>query len=196
MSSNISVIPFTKEQIGELIPQIARLRIEVFAEYPFLYDGDNEYEERYLQKFLRMEEAIVIAAYDGGNLIGISTGYPLLYESKHLQEVISSSGRHLSEYFCFGESVVKKPYRGQGIGKKFFHERELHVRALGHYKYICFYTRPLDDIRQPSDYRPLAAFWNSRGFMEHPELIWQISYREIGEAEETPKNMVFWIKEI
>jgi hypothetical protein len=31
------------------LPDIARLRIEVFREYPYLYDGDRAYEERYLR---------------------------------------------------------------------------------------------------------------------------------------------------
>ena len=71
------------------------------------------------------------------------------------------------------------------------------MKDLNRYLYICFYTivRPASDPRKPPDYRPLAPFWKSRGYVEHPELIGTISYQEIGETEETPKEMVFWIKE-
>ncbi len=198
MDPTIHVVSVTGEKVKSLIPEIARLRIEVFKEYPFLYIGDLAYEERYLAKFLTMQDGIAVAAFDGDLLVGISTGYPFRYESKNLTEVLSNSGRNPNEYFCFGESVLRKTYRGLGIGKKFFDEREAHVRSLKEYPYICFYTsaRPLDDPKKPADYRPLGPFWESRGFVYQPELIGSVSYQEIGEKEETPKKMVFWIKKI
>lgn len=184
--------------MGDFIPQIARLRIEVFAEYPFLYAGDYEYEKRYLQKFLTMKDAIVIAAFDQDEVIGISTGFPMVYEAQNLQDVLIQSGRNPQDYFCFGESVLRKTYRGLGIGKAFIEKREAHVKHLNKYKYICFYTvvKPSDDPRRPADYRPLAPFWQSRGYVEHPELHGTLAWQEIGESEETPKKMVFWIKKL
>lgn len=198
MQNDIRIVSFQGEKIRDLIPEIARLRIEVFPEYPFLYVGDYEYETRYLKKFLSMKDAIVIAAFDKDTLIGISTGYPFIYDSQDLQQVLTSANCEPNDYYCFGESVLRKSYRGLGIGKAFFEIRESHVTKLGYYKYICFYTsaRPLDDPRRPLDYRPLDPFWNSRGFVKHPELIGSISYQEIGEIQESPKKMVFWIKQL
>ena len=198
MDPNIRVIPFTKRAVGDLIPQIAQLRIEVFAEYPFLYIGDYDYEMRYLKKFLTMQDAIVVAAFDREALVGIATGYPFIYEVENLKAVFLSAHRDPKEYFCFGEFVLRKTYRGQGIGKQFCEEIEAHVRRLHRYSSICFYTaeRPVNDPKRPADYRSLAPFWKSRGFVQHPELIGTVSYQEIGEGEETPKNMVFWIKDL
>lgn len=198
MQNTITIVSFTDEKMQSLIPQIAELRIEVFKEYPFLYIGDYEYEKKYLQKFTSMNDAIVVAAFDNSTPIGMSTGYPFTYEADGLKQVFLSAGRNPADYFCFGESVLRKTYRGQGIGKKFCDEREAHVRKLGKYRYICFYTsmRPLDDPRRPADYRPLALFWQSRGFKEHPELIGTVSYQEIGEDKESSKKMIFWTKEL
>lgn len=145
-----------------------------------------------------MKDAIVIVAFDRDLPVGISTGYPFVYETKDLKRVFTSSHRDPNEYFCYGESVLRKSYRGQGIGKKFFEKREAHVRRIGNYKSICFYTstRSLDDPRRPPDYRPLAPFWKKRGFVEHPELIGTAIYQEIGEKEQSPKQMIFWIKDL
>lgn len=194
----MKIVSFTGTEVKDLIPEIARLRIEVFPEYPFLYVGDYEYEMRYLQKFLTMKDAVVVAAFDGDQLVGISTGFPFIYESANLQEVLTAAHRNPKDYFCFGESVLRKSYRGLGVGKAFFDKREEHVARLQKYRFICFYTivRPADDQRRPSDYRPLAPFWQARGYVEHPELVGAIDYQEIGEAEETPKKMVFWLKKV
>lgn len=194
----MKIIPYKGQEIVELIPEIARLRIEVFVEYPFLYEGDLDYEMRYLNKFTKIKDAIAVAALDGDQLVGVSTGYPFIYEDKNLQKVFLDAGRNPEEYFCYGESVLSKPYRGQGIGNAFYKEREKHVNGLGKFSSICFFTskRPLDDKRRPSDYRPLDGLWKKWGFVKHDELLGTVSYKEIGEEEESSKEMVFWIKRV
>lgn len=198
MKRSIRIVSYVGEEVKGLIPQIAKLRIEVFAEYPFLYIGDLEYEKRYLKKFSEMEDAIAVACFEGEELVGISTGYPFIYEAKDLQAVLAKKGLRPEDYFCLGESVLRKTVRGQGIGNRFFDEREAHVKRLGRYKHICFYTslRPENDPRRPADYRPLDPFWKKRGYQEHPELVGTVSYQEIGEEAESPKKMVFWIKDL
>ncbi len=198
MNSSIKIISYVGDEVKSLIPEIAKLRIEVFAEYPFLYQGDLEYEKRYLKKFAEMEDAIAVACFDGEELVGISTGYPFIYEAKELQAVFTAKGLKPEDYFLFGESVLRKTVRGQGIGNAFFDEREAHVKKLRRFKHICFYTslRPENDPRRPADYRPLGPFWEKRGYRERPELVGTVSYQEIGEEAETPKKMVFWIKDL
>lgn len=192
---NLEVLSYTGDQIKQFIPDIARLRIEIFREYPFLYEGDLDYEMRYLNKFTTLKEGIVVLAFDNSTLIGISTGYPFKSESKDIQKVFSDAGLKPEHYFLFGESVLKKEYRGKGIGKRFIKEREAYAAQLG-YPHICFFTsiRPKDDPRRPSDYRPLNAFWESQGYKQRPDLVTEVSYKEIGEEEESNKPMIFWIK--
>jgi GNAT superfamily N-acetyltransferase len=198
MNKNLKIVAFTDDQVMDLIPEIAALRIDVFAEYPFLYVGDLEYEKRYLKKFISMDDAIVVAAFDEKTIVGISTAYPFQYESEYLTNVFIESGLSPQDYYCFGESVLKKQYRGQGIGKAFFAERENFARSLQKFSHLCFYTsiRPLDDPKKPLDYRPLDPFWKAQGFQKHPNLIGMVSYQEIGSAVETPHPMVFWTKKL
>lgn len=48
--SNISISVLTGIQVTQYIEAEARLRIAIFKEYPYLYDGNLEYEMRYLLK--------------------------------------------------------------------------------------------------------------------------------------------------
>lgn len=196
--NNIKIVSFTHEQVQMFIPEIAKLRIEVFKEYPFLYAGDIDYEKRYLEKFMMMKNAVIVAAYNGNTIVGISTAYPFEYENKELKQVFIDAGLSPTNYYCFGESVLQKRYRGQGIGKAFFAHREQYARLLKTYKHLCFYTsmREKDDPKKPLDYRPLDPFWTAQGFKKHPELVGMVSYQEIDKVEETPHPMVFWIKNL
>ncbi len=196
--SNYKLIPLIGEEVREHIPEIAAFRIEIFAEYPFLYEGDYNYENEYLKKYLTMKDAIIVLAYDGKELIGLSTGYPFVYEEAHLQKVLKDHELNPQDYFCFGESMLRKMHRGKGIGSRFFELREAYVKKLKCYSHICFYTvvRPLDDPKRPKDYHPLDSFWQKRGYIKQNQLIGSISWKEIGEKEKTAKPMIFWTKKL
>ncbi|GAB4232640.1 MAG: GNAT family N-acetyltransferase [Chlamydiales bacterium] len=187
MKEDIEIIPLFGAAVEQKIPEIAKLRIEIFQEYPFLYQGDEDYERRYLKKFSNSSEAIVILSYHGNEIVGISTGLPFREEDPSLHTNFLKHGLEPEEFFYFGESVLKKSYRGQGIGKRFFALRQEHAVRLGYSK-LCFCTviRSDNDPRKPKNYHSLESFWNRMGFEKQSELTCKISWKEIGETAESP----------
>ena len=49
---------------------VARLRIAVFRDWPYLYDGDLTYERRYLDAYRNSPRAVVVGAFDGERIVG------------------------------------------------------------------------------------------------------------------------------
>ena len=47
----LDVKSLTGEEIHAVLPALARLRMVVFRDWPYLYDGTLEYESGYLEKF-------------------------------------------------------------------------------------------------------------------------------------------------
>ncbi|MCH9632523.1 MAG: hypothetical protein S4CHLAM6_08600 [Chlamydiae bacterium] len=198
MSEKIKIVSYQEGEIKNFIPDIARLRIEIFAEYPFLYDGDFECECKYLEKYASTKNAIVVVAYDNNQVIGISTGYPFADQNKELKRVFQKSKRNVNDYFCLAESILLKQYRGKGVGRKLFDQLEVFAKDFKQYKYICLFTsaRPADDPKRPKEYRSTGPYWSKQGFCEHPELTFEDSYKEIEDDKETQHKMIFWIKEL
>ncbi len=184
------------DALKQYIPELASLRIEVFRDFPYLYDGDTEYEARYLQTYIQCPESVIVLAFDGDKVVGASTGIPLKFETEEVKAPFIKAGLNIDEIFYCGESVLISKYRGQGAGVAFFDHREDHARELGGYQYSCFcgVQRPDDHPRRPAGYRPLDNFWRKRGYEKHPELYTTFSWKEIGEADESPKPMTFWMK--
>lgn len=184
------------DALKQYIPELASLRIEVFRDFPYLYDGDTEYEARYLQTYIQCPESVIVLAFDGDKVVGASTGIPLKFETEEVKTPFIKAGLNIDEIFYCGESVLISKYRGQGAGVAFFDHREDHARELGGYQYSCFcgVQRPDDHPRRPAGYRPLDNFWRKRGYEKHPELHTTFSWKEIGEADESPKPMTFWMK--
>ena len=54
----IDVRSLTGDEIKPVLPELARLRITVFRDWPYLYDGTLEYEEGYLEKLAKAKGAV------------------------------------------------------------------------------------------------------------------------------------------
>ena len=189
---------FSGNDAHPYIKDLARLRIEVFREFPYLYDGSYEYETDYLRTYLGVADSVIVVALDGERVVGASTGLPLSVETDSVKQAFVEQGYGLERVFYFGESVLEAPYRGKGLGVRFFEERELHVSDLARFDYtaFCAVERERSHPRRPSDYVPLDRFWINRGYRRHPELHTTFSWRDLDEASESPKPMVFWLKRV
>ena len=189
--------------LSDGIDAVARLRMTVFREWPYLYDGDLAYEADYLATFARGAGSIIVAAIDVDEIIGAATGSPLAEHTEEFGPLFDSHGFDSATFFYCGESVLLSAYRGQGIGHAFFDHREAHARALneneGHgftHSTFCGVVRSVDDARWPPDYRPLDGFWEKRDYRKVPGLVGHYDWREIGDADETRKDMQFWMREL
>ena len=78
---SVRVAPLTGAAMAGALPALARLRIAVFRDWPYLYDGTLAYEQGYLDKFSRSPGAVIVAAYDGEQIVGAATASPMLFAS-------------------------------------------------------------------------------------------------------------------
>lgn len=186
----------TGPQFTPVFDDLAALRIAVFREFPYLYNGSIDYEKAYLETYARSERSLGVLLYDEGRLVGATTCLPLTDETEEVQAPFRAAGYDLDSIFYFGESLLLPAYRGQGWGNRFFEERETHARSFGTYQLACFCAvqRPVDHPLRPANYRPLDLFWSGRWYQKAPELVTSFSWPDLGETESTPKPMVFWTK--
>lgn len=174
---------------------LARLRIDVFRDFPYLYDGDIDYERRYLATSMESPGAVVIGALDGSRLVGAATASPLSDHFEEFGKPFAERGMDPAEFFYFGESVLRKAYRGRGVGVRFFEERERAAREQGFP--ACVFSsvvRAPDHPSRPQGYRPLDDFWSNRGYSRIEGLTTGFSWRDLGEEAETVKRMEYWSK--
>ncbi len=183
--------------LEEALDDVARLRLTVFREFPYLYHGDAAYERRYLSSYRDNPDAIVVAAYDGDQLVGASTGTPLAQHDRAFVQPVEGAGFVPAEVFYCAESVLLKPYRGQGAGHVFFDRRKAHARALGAtWSVFCAVEREADHPARPENYIPLEPFWTRRGYKPLPGVSANFEWRELGQAVETAHKLGFWCKKL
>lgn len=185
----------TGNEIGNYITELARLRITVFNEFPYLYKGSEVYEEEYLSTYLKSQISVFVLALDNEAVVGAASGMPLIKETVEVQKPFIEHNINPKDVFYFGESVLLKQYRGQGIGKIFMQERENH--AIKHKFSItafCGVIRADNHPRKPSGFRPLDTFWMNYGYQKQPEMVTEFIWQDLDEKTASPKKMMFWLK--
>ena len=185
------------KDLASNLDAVANLRISVFREFPYLYEGSLEYERKYLQVYLNSPRSVFVIAKDDRRVIGASSAIPLTDEANYVKEPFVNAGLDLNKIFYFGESVLLPQYRRQGLGNTFFNEREKAALNYTQYDKTCFCAvdRPTDHALKPAGYKPLNEFWQKRGYIIQPQLKSYFSWQDINEENETLKPMTYWMKQ-
>ncbi|MEM1084557.1 MAG: GNAT family N-acetyltransferase [Verrucomicrobiota bacterium] len=193
---SIEVQTLTGGEASRSLAELARLRIEVFREYPYVYDGDETSEELYLSSYLKAKGSVMVLVWNDGEVVGVSTGLPLTDADEAFRQPFEDAGEELGKWFYFGESVLRKDFRGRGLGHRFFDERESHAMKLGFHKLaFCSVLRPEDHPLKPVGHRPHDLFWGKRGFIKQPALRAKLAWPQVGSGgEEVENELVFWTR--
>ena len=190
---SVKVCVLSGAELDAALGDVARLRIEVFREFPYLYDGDAAYEAEYLSLYSEAPGAIVVAAMAEGKIVGAATGLPLKGADAAFAGPVSAAGLDPAQTFYFAESVLLPGYRGQGIGHAFFDAREARARGLGMTQAVfCAVERPEDHLARPADYRSLEPFWRKRGYRPLAGAVAEFSWKDVGDDPESLHRLNFW----
>lgn len=194
---NFKIKDLTGADLKKYLNDVARLRLKVFADFPYLYDGTMEYEQWYLEKFASIDGAVVVACFDGDNIIGVATGSPMEGQMNEFSSPLKEAGYDCSQIFYCGESVLFSEYRGHGIGHKFFDHREAQARQLGLVK-SCFLSvvRQSDHLLRPADYSPLDGFWRKRGYAPLDGITARFLWKEHTVDAELDHILQYWMRDL
>jgi GNAT superfamily N-acetyltransferase len=191
----VSVRALTGDDLEAALDGVAALRISVFRDWPYLYDGSLEYERAYLQTYRDSPGALLVGAFDGERLVGASTSTPMEEHAEAFAGPLRQIGLPVTSILYGAESVLLPAWRGQGLGHRFFDLREAHARKLGRsHVAFCSVMRPDDHPMRPAHFRTNDAFWLGRGYTPLPGVFAEFSWKDLGDREETKKPLQFWMR--
>ncbi|GHG03469.1 N-acetyltransferase [Deinococcus piscis] len=182
-----------------VLGEVARLRLTLFREFPYLYEGTAEAEAEYLQTYAQAPGALLILARDrraGGRVVGACTAVPLAHEGEELQAPFRASGLDPAQVLYLGEALLETEYQSLGLGGQMMDRAEAHADALGlPLVAAAMVQRPADHPLKPAGWRSPRRFLERRGYAMRPELDTTLTWQELGEASPSPKPMRFWVLE-
>jgi GNAT superfamily N-acetyltransferase len=178
------------------------MRIEGFRDFPYLYEGNFAYEEKYLEGYAKEARALLIRVLDGEDLAAVATATPLASSADIVAEAperFAALGHDPAEFYYYAEILVKKAYRGRGIAERIYRERERLAREWG-YKHLCLAVvqRPEAHPLRPADYKSPERIWVRDGFVKTTIEI-AFSWPTIlapGKVEDRENPMTFWMRRL
>ncbi len=197
MPDKLTISTYKGPEVIPFIASLAHLRIHVFKDYPYLYEGDFEYEQKYLNTYVQCQESIMVIVQADNHVVGASSAIPLHFETTAFQQPFLDQNIALDTVFYFGESVLLPEYRGQGVYRHFFQQRE--AAAIDYGASLTAFAaieRAIDDPRKPKDYLPLDNVWHKFGYQKNPALCAYLAWPEVGESIATQKPLIFWLKKL
>lgn len=187
----------TGAAIVDALDDLSTLRLDIFQEYPYLYQGRREDELTYLATYTEAPDAGVILTYDGLTVIGAATGMPLIHEDAQMLDAFSGTAFPLNEVYYVGELLFRPAYRNCGLGRNLLDRLENHIRSLGRYRKLTCATveRPEDHPLRPRSYIPISRFLARAGFVRLSGVTTHFIWRET-DGDKRDHLMQFWIKEL
>lgn len=193
----VEVRPLSGAELEAHLDDVARLRIAVFRDWPYLYDGTLEYERAYLNTYRDNPGALLVGAFDAGILVGASTSTFMEDHAEAFATPLTQIGLPAGSILYGAESVLLPAYRGQGLGHRFFDLREAHARAHGRsHVAFCSVVRPETHPLRPETYRTNDAFWSGRGYAPLPGILAEFSWKDVGDDGESVKPLQFWMRAV
>lgn len=191
------------KEILDHIDQVAEFRIRYFQDFPYLYVGNLEYEQRYLDGFAQDEKAVLVKISNSkGDLLGISTGLPLVTCSdilKGASDLFESAGHDANNFYYYGEIILDYSLRGKGILRTVYGLQDKYSQGLGFTRVaIATVVREQNDPRKPRNFFDSDVLWRRLGFKRSPiefSYSWP-TIQKCGRVEETQNTMVYWMKEL
>lgn len=183
--------------IADALDDLATLRLAIFPEYPYLYQGTREDELTYLATYAEAPDACAILAYDGLTVIGAATGMPLVHEGAQMLDVFAGTTFPLDGVYYIGELLFRPAYRNCGLGQKLLARLEHYIQSLACYSKLTCSTveRPEDHPLRPHGYIPITRFLARTGFARLSGVTTSFIWRETdGVKRDHP--MQFWIKNL
>lgn len=177
--------------------KIASLRITMFKEYPYLYEGILEEETEYLEMYFRSFESLLFLVFDQEALVAFASALPLDQSIQELNTPLLEQKIHPRDCLYIGELMITSPYRGRGILRYFLDSYEKFAIRKG-YSHLIFMTikRTLSHKMCPENYRNPDPIWQHFGYERLPHKPLILTWKQIDTRQQEKNELDLWGKNI
>lgn len=187
LAADVHIETLKGKEIAAKIEPVTQYINRLYREPPFLYAGNDQEYKAYLLEFSNDSEASLNLVLDNQKIVGVALGIPL----SHSRDLYKHPFKDVKGIYYIGEFGLNMPYRGKGLEESLLRKLELDARNKGYHTLAIW---ELD--KSPSAKSPLLPFnfFEKEGYLQHPELTFDISWTNIGEEKESEHKAIYWLK--
>lgn len=156
------------EHIKKFISCVSQLRLDMFREFPYLYQGTYEYEKKYMEGYANNSKSMLGLAYAEKTLAGVFTGMPLISDSEIVKDsklLFIANNIDPSSYYYYGEVLVLPQFRRLRLPNLLSSRMDFEAKNMG-FDNACFMavSRSDDHPLKPKEYVKPDKLWERYGY--------------------------------
>jgi hypothetical protein len=198
-SEGITLKAFTGPEAFYYWQELVPLVVEVYKEYPYLYDCKMEADWMLYFKqrtFLHSSLSNVLIIFDNEKVIGFSYSIPLNEEVEIIQHDFLKNNAITRNYLYIGDTLISPYYQGKGLIKKIIASHEEHAQKIVCSSLVLVaIDRPENYCSKPSDYRSLDSLWDYLGFQKNGMKVYE-SWLQVDTKKVEDNVQSIWIKKL
>lgn len=177
--------------------QIATLRITMFKEFPYLYEGSIEDEEEYLSIYFNSPNSVILLVLDKDKVVGFSSSIPLSEEMEEIKNPFVESDLDINSIHYIGEMIIETAYRTKGMFNIMANYQEEYARSK-EYLSIVFMTviREHNHLLKPKNYRCLEILWKYLGYELLEGIKVKFSWKQVDGECPQDNQLGIWFKKL
>ena len=190
------------DDLKELIPEISKARLELFKEFPYLYEGTYEDELKYLNEFVNNPKSIILTVHKENKLIAfvtataVESGFEL---TEAIKDLMQKQGLDTSKYFYISEMMVYPEFRSFELQNQLKKDIENYARENS-YTMTCFLSvfRENNHPLRPQDYKEISRLWKFNKYRKtniSVKFEWNTVQKD-SEAKLMNNQLDLWEKEL
>lgn len=194
---NIRIRVFDGQSARAYFDDIARIRLTLFKEYPYLYEGTVAREAENFEPYFMSQRVTILLVFDNDQVVGFINSIPLEEEDAGTKAPFIEQGLPIEKYVYIGEVMLYPHYRGLGIAKTSLAFLEQKARTEG-FEYTTFITveRPEDHPCKTHGYQPLDAMWQHLGYARIPNAYAYYTWSQVDTQTPTNNVLAVWSKKL
>lgn len=182
---------------------ISQLRIDVFADFPYLYKGDLAYERKYMIAYETHPHSTIAIAKVDGEIAAVSTGIPLSSEAEIIsgsKELFDKLKLDIEKIYYYGEIITIPKFRGLKLSAKLLEQQDDFIRQQWGFTHTSILTVVREEKHplKPADYQSSDRVWERIGFSRtgiQVKFYWP-TFQVDGSVKEEEHFLEFWVKSI
>jgi GNAT superfamily N-acetyltransferase len=176
---------------------MARMRLELFRGFPYLYDGNTQYEQEYLERYFSCPQAHVLLVCVKDTVVGFSTSIPLAHEIPEHRTPYEKCGLDPQDFMYLGEAMLDAPHRGQGVLRLFHELHEQTARENGmRFTTLMTVNRPENHPLRPAEYTPMDVLLDHFGYTKIPHCEINIEWPQVDTGRIESNTLSVWQKDL
>lgn len=179
--------------------QMARVYINMFKEFPYLYEGSIvECEKNYLEGYFISNLSRILLLFKNERVVGVSVSLPVdeVKETK-IKSTFLKKQLDTSKYFYIGGTVIEEPFRSLELIRTISKYHETHAKNNG-YSQLVFVTVKRNPFHpsQTVNYRTLEPIWQHLGYSLVEGIEVKDKWKQADTHQEEENTLHIWTKAV